>query len=119
VTVRDTVAPTLLVNAVPDRLQPPDGRLAPVVVGITTGDLCDAEPIVTLESITSNDPKFDPDADVSDASYGTADRVLLLRARRTGGIGGRIYTLTYAATDHSGNSAGATTDVLVPQGQGK
>ncbi len=119
VTVRDTVAPTLQVRAVPDRLWPPDGRLAPVVVSITTGDLCDPQPIVTLVSITSNDPRFDPAGDVSGASYGTADRVVFLRAKRTGGIGGRTYTLTYAATDHSGNAASATTGVLVPQSLGK
>ncbi|HUD71430.1 MAG TPA: PKD domain-containing protein, partial [Dongiaceae bacterium] len=119
VTVRDTVAPALLVRALPDRLWPPDGRLAQVFVGITTRDLCDPQPVVTLVSITSDDPRFDPDADVSGASYGTADRVVRLRAKRTGGIGGRLYTLSYTATDQSGNAATATTGVLVTQGQGK
>lgn len=119
VTVRDTVAPTLAARAVPDLLWPPDGRLAPVFFGIATSDRCDPRPSVTLLMITSNDPKFDPAADVSGAAYGTNDRVVSLRATRSGGIGGRTYAVTFGARDRSGNAVEASVSVLVPQSQKK
>lgn len=119
VTVRDTVAPTLAARAAPDRLWPPDNRLAPVFFGIATGDRCDPRPLVTLLSVTSDDPRFDPPADVSGASYGTDDRVVSLRATRSGGIGGRTYMVTFAARDRSGNAAETSAGVLVPQSQKK
>lgn len=118
VTVRDTVAPTLAVRAAPDRIWPPDGRMRQVFFAVTTRDLCDPRPRVTLDSITSNDPKFDPAADVSGAAYGTDDRVVFVSAKRTGGIGGRLYTAAFTSTDGSGNGAGAAASVLVPQSNG-
>jgi hypothetical protein len=119
VTVRDTVAPSIVVRAQPDRLWPPDNRLALVAFVVTTVDRCHPGPGVALVSITTNDPKFDPAADVANATYGADDRLLSLRAARTGGIGGRLYTVVYRATDDSGNAADGSAGVLVPQSQGK
>jgi hypothetical protein len=113
VTVRDSVPPTIEVQAAPNRLWPPDGRLAPVLFGITTQDLCDPQPLVTLLSITSDDPKFDPAVDVGGASFGTDDRLVSLRSKRSGGNGGRTYSVAFEAADHSGNGATATGEVLV------
>ncbi|HKQ96705.1 MAG TPA: hypothetical protein VJV75_02405, partial [Candidatus Polarisedimenticolia bacterium] len=118
VTVRDTVAPTIAVLAAPDRIWPPDGRLRPVFFAVTTRDRCDPRPAVTLDSITSNDPKFDPANDVAGAAFGTDDRAVLVSAKRTGGIGGRLYVTTYTATDDSGNHASVAASVLVPQSNG-
>ena len=42
-----------------------------------------------------------------------------LRAERSGGGAGRIYTITYLATDSCGNSATASTTVGVPHSKGK
>ncbi|MCP4594165.1 MAG: hypothetical protein GY842_25835 [bacterium] len=45
--------------------------------------------------------------DIQNADLGTDDREVRLRAERTGDGPGRIYTLTYQATDHVGNSVEA------------
>jgi hypothetical protein len=47
---------------------------------------------------------------------GTDDRAFALRAERGTGQGstGRVYTITYRATDTSGNASDATATVTVP-----
>ena len=120
ITVRDTVAPSITVRALPATLWPPDGSLRNVFYSVAVGDLCDPAPRVILASIAIDDPKgADPATEIAGASYGTPDRIVMLRARRGGGGNGRTYTATYRATDASGNSAGASALVLVPQSQGK
>jgi hypothetical protein len=119
ITVRDAVAPTLTVSAAPATLWPPDGRLAEIVVTVTVVDRCDAPPDVILAAIVISDAKgFDAATDIAGASYGTLDRDFQVRARRSGS-GSRTYTITYRATDASGNSTDASTTVVVPQSQGK
>ena len=44
---------------------------------------------------------------------------LKLRAERAGGGSGRIYTITYQATDDCGNSVTADATVTVPHNKGK
>ena len=58
----------------------------------------------------------DKGPDVQDAQFGTDDRSFSLRAERatSNQATGRIYMITYAATDISGNTGSATTTVLVP-----
>jgi len=45
------------------------------------------------------------------------DGQLFLRAERSGNSDGRVYTITYEATDASGNSTTATATVEVPHNQ--
>jgi sialidase-1 len=66
--------------------------------------ICNPNPTVTLFSITSNDPD-DDQKDIRGAAFGTDDRVFLLRARKADRGKERIYTITYQATDHSGNTS--------------
>jgi len=56
--------------------------------------------------------------DVQDASSGTPDTSVLLRAERSSEGAGRRYTLTYAVTDASGNAASALGVVTVPHDLG-
>jgi hypothetical protein len=119
-TVRDTVAPTISVRAVPGRLWPPDGRLVGVFFPIVVSDRCDATPSVVLSGVTILDAKSsDPDNDIAGASIGTDDRFFSLRAKRSGGPGGRTYVATYEVRDDSGNTMTATASVLVPANHGK
>ncbi len=119
VTIRDTLAPTISVRAVPDRLWPPDGRLVPVFFPIRVSDVCDATLSVVLTGVSIADPKSsDPGSDIVGASIGADDRFFSLRAKRSGGTGGRTYTASYRVSDSSGNSATASASVLVPQSQG-
>jgi endo-1,4-beta-xylanase len=45
------------------------------------------------------------------------DGQLFLRAERAGNSDGRVYTLTFQATDASGNSTTVTVTVVVPHNQ--
>jgi hypothetical protein len=55
--------------------------------------------------------------DIQDADIGNEDYNISLRAERQGKGDGRIYTITYEATDDSGNSATASATVTVPHNQ--
>ncbi len=85
---------------------------------ISVGGDQDPPPVVKLVSITCDDG-CSPSLDVVGAAFNTDDREFELRAERLGGGSGRAYTITYSATDASGNEATATTKVVVPHVQGK
>jgi hypothetical protein len=96
-----------------------------IVASVVATDICDPSPVVVLESITSNEPDDAPGGgdghttnDIQGAEIGTDDRAFQLRAERDGKGSGRIYTVTYSATDASGNSATASATVSVPHDQG-
>ena len=79
---------------------------------------------VVLQSVTSSEPDDAPGGadgstlnDIQGAALGTADYVVLLRAERNKNGPGRVYTLTYAATDVSGNRSTRSTTVTVPKGK--
>lgn len=112
----DGIAPTLSVTLTPTTLWPPNDKLVPVTATITVTDDYDPEPEIKLESITATETL---DAgDIQDAQLGTDDRDFSLAAKRAGNnLAGRIYTVTYSATDASGNKANATATVTVPHDQ--
>jgi hypothetical protein len=116
VDVRDTLAPSLEVAAEPVLLWPPDGRLIEVAFRTAAGDRCDPSPAIVLLDVTSSEPDGAGrgGAPIAGASPGTDDRSIFLKAERSGGGPGRIYTITYSATDVSGNSATADAVVVVP-----
>ncbi len=73
---------------------------------------------IQLLSIMANEV-LDKD-DVKDALPGTDNRQFQLKAKRAGtSPAGRIYTVTYSATNGSGNKATASAIVTVPHDQGK
>lgn len=114
----DTTPPTLSITANPSVLWPPNNKLVAVTIAVTTKDNYDPEPEIRLESITANEP-LEP-GDIADATIGSDDRQFFLAAKRLGpNQEGRLYTITYSATDASGNKAAATTTVTVPHDQGK
>lgn len=112
----DTTPPSLQLTASPSALWPPNHKLVAVATTITVRDEVDPNPSVVLESITCNDA-CNPTSDIADAAYGTDDRQFQLRAERSGGGTGRAYTITYLATDASGNRATASATVVVPHDQ--
>ena len=118
----DTVAPRLDVTLSMTTLTPPDHRLVPIVATVTATDNEDPNPSVQLVSIASSeagDGLGDGDLadDIQDAAVGTDDRTFALRAERSGRGRGRTYTVTYAATDASGNRTTVSRTVVVPHDQ--
>jgi hypothetical protein len=118
VTVVDTTPPEINATATPSMLWPPNHKYAEVHVTVTVYDICDPSPTLTFVSITSNEP----DNGLGDGNT-VNDIVIIndftfnLMAERSGAGCGRTYTITYQATDASGNTATATVTVEVPHNQ--
>jgi len=122
VTVEDTTPPTLTVSLAPTLLWPPNHKLHQINATISASDVCDADPTVTLVSITSDEPDNgagdgNTTADIQNAILGSDDRAFHLRAERQGGGDGRVYTVTYQAADDSGNTTAEQATVQVPHDQ--
>ena len=119
VTVADTTPPELSASVAPSTLWPPNHRLVPIGATVTVTDACDASPSIQLIAAISNEPDNglgdgNTSGDIQDAAVGTDDRAFLLRAERSGTGAGRIYTVTYRATDASSNVTVVSAQVVVP-----
>jgi len=117
--VLDIVPPTLTLALSQNSLWPPNHKLATITASITVSDNCDPNPKVRLVSITSNEPDDglgdgDTANDIQGATIGTDDRTFQLRAERSGRGTGRVYTVTYEASDASGNTTTRQATVSVP-----
>jgi len=110
---REDIAPPVLTLSVnPTRLQVTAGKLVTVTATINVTDNYDPQPEIRLETITANEPLSA--GDISGAAFGTDDRQFQLRdVTVPKGSAGRIYTITYSATDASGNKATASATVTV------
>lgn len=107
----DGTPPAVAVTLTPNTISSPDNRHVPVNVTFATKeDDYDSLPEIKLESIIANEPL--EQGDIRDASYGLDDRHLRLRAKRNGSTD-RVYTVTYSATDASGNQAIASATITV------
>jgi len=121
VTIQDTKAPKLSVSLSPSYLTVSNHKLDQITATVTVSDTCDASPTVQLVSITSNEPI---DADDIEAvgggplQLGTDVRSFLLGAEHSRAGASRIYTVTYMAMDHSGNTTLASAQVGVGETYG-
>lgn len=109
--------PTLNVTASPSNLFPPNHKYKTVNASVTASDNSGIAPTVTLVSVSSNEPDNAP----GDADGNTTNDIVIvdkdtfrLRAERSETGTGRIYTLTYRATDACGNTTTASATVAVP-----
>jgi hypothetical protein len=126
VRLTDVTAPSLTLAASPAVLWPPNHQMVPVAIDVAVSDDTDPAPVVELLSVVSSEPDDAPGSgdgattgDIQDVSVGTDDRQVSLRAEREGGGPGRVYTLTYRATDAAGNSTIAAVQVVVPNDVGR
>src|SRR5262245_9257114 len=124
VTVVDTTPPTLTLSVTPTMLWPPNHKLATINAAVSATDICDPNPAIRLTAITCNEPANatgdgNTSVDIIGAAFGTDDRSFELRAERQGGGGGRVYTITYSATDGSMNVSTQQAAVSVPVNQGR
>jgi hypothetical protein len=118
VTVQDNVAPTIDVSVSPDTLWPPNHKMVSIETTVIANDICDAKPTINLVSATSNEASNAlGDGNTAEDIVVDQDGNISLRAERSGTGSDRIYTITYAATDASGNEATASATVTVPHNQ--
>ncbi len=106
----DNTPPNITVNLSPSTIYSQDNKLIAVNASFIVKDDYDRLPEIKLESITANEP-LEAD-DIRDAGIGLDDRYLKFRATSKSPAG-RIYTVTYSATDASGNRAVASGMVTV------
>ena len=115
--------PEITVSVNPTMLWPPNHKMADINTTVIVTDDIDPNPSWQLVSITSNEPEEGPgkknSPDILGHDCGTQDTEFQLRAERFGEGTGRIYTITYKATDASGNSSFAEATVVVPHNLGK
>lgn len=108
----DNTPPEMSISVDKPSLWPPNNKLADINVDIDVIDDYDGEPAIELVSITANEPL--EGGDIQGADFGSDDRSFQLRASRDGGTQeGRIYTVTYEATDAMANSVRKTVEVVV------
>ena len=115
----ETTPPEVDLTVSPNTLWPPNHRYVTVKATVNVTD-ADPNATATLLSVTSNEPdtgtgKGDKPNDIVIID----DFTINLRAERAGDGAGRIYTITYEATDACGNSTVASAEVSVPHDQGQ
>ncbi|HEX2029939.1 MAG TPA: lamin tail domain-containing protein [Actinomycetota bacterium] len=113
----DATAPSVSLQLSPDTLWPPNHKHVTVEATVTVDDAADPGAAATLVSVTSNEP----DDALGDADGRTTGDIVIvdddtfrLRAERDETGTGRVYTVTYRATDACGNGATTTAEVAVP-----
>jgi hypothetical protein len=123
VTVEDTAPPTLELSVSPALLRPPNHKMRDITAEVRMEDVCDSEPTFVLTDVSSNEPDNGTGdghttADIAGAELDAADTSFQVRAERSGSGVGRIYTVTYTASDASDNSATETAHVIVEKSAG-
>jgi uncharacterized repeat protein (TIGR01451 family) len=117
ITVNDTQAPTISGLSVDKSvLSPPNHKMVDVAVNYVASDNCG--PVTTTITVTSNEPDNGlGDGDTTGDIEVVNNHLVRLRAERSGGGTGRIYTITVTATDSHGNVKTSTVTVTVPKGK--
>ncbi len=121
VEVVDVTPPEIAVVLNREFLWPPNHKLVDIVAEVTVTDNC-PKPSFVLTSITSNEPENDlgdgnTAPDIVGATVGTPDLAFQLRSERMGPRTGRVYTITYTASDNCGNTDVAQVLVRVEHDQ--
>lgn len=125
---KDVQAPELHVSVSPETLWPPNHKMVHIETAITVTDDHDPDPTFELKAITMDkgdgtntyDPQYDNtpgDGNTTNDIQVDEDGNIYLRAERSGKGDGRVYTITFTATDASGNKVDASAEVTVPHNQ--
>ena len=116
----DAVAPELTVTLSPNVLRPPNHEYVTVEASVSATDSSGQEPTIELVSVTSNEPdNGTDDGNTVDDIMIVDDTTFRLRAERSRVGTGRVYTVTYSATDATGNVTTESATVTVPVGRGR
>ncbi|TXK74376.1 hypothetical protein FU659_29590 [Paenibacillus sp. N3.4] len=111
----DKTSPVISIVLDKTTLGAPNHKLVTVNAAVDANDSISGIASVVLTSITSNEP----DNGLGDGNQLNDiqiinDTTFNLRAERSGSGTGRIYSITYTATDRAGNQTNATATVSVP-----
>ena len=118
----DEIAPTIdAISVTPNVLWPANHKYVDVAATVSASDNFDPSVSVTLVSVISNEADNGAgDGNTTDDIVTVDDFNFRLRAERSGNGSGRIYTVTYLATDACGNnSETASATVTVPHSKGQ
>ena len=126
VMIKDVTAPVISgITATQDTLWPSHHRMSLVTLDISVTDNCDAEPICSITSVTSNEKKrhstsFNRRNSDKKNTYWeiVGDNAVLLRANSARKRGASQYTITSECVDAVGNSSAGETVVSVRKDQG-
>jgi hypothetical protein len=119
----DQTAPSIIACALsPAELWPPNHKMVDVTASVTVADSGSGSAGFVLVSATSSEPDNglgdgDTANDIQDFEIGKPDTQGQLRAERSGLGNGRVYTLTYRASDAAGNVQTCTATATVPHDQ--
>jgi hypothetical protein len=125
ITVVDNQPPTITVNGQTLSLWPPNHKYSTFqVTNFVTGvtDNCGTIPVsnVVITKVTSDE--FENSAGdgntFNDIVIAADCKSVQLRAERDGGDNGRVYTIFFSVKDAAGNTATATSKVVVPHNNG-
>jgi uncharacterized repeat protein (TIGR01451 family) len=126
VVVVDTTPPVITTNGQTPSMWPPNHKyktfnVTDFVTGVT--DSCNTSlglSSVVIEKVTSDEPdNGGGDGDTANDMVIAANcKSVQLRSERSGSGNGRVYTITFKATDASGNVGRKTAKVVVPHDNG-
>ncbi|MCT8139273.1 S8 family serine peptidase [Anaerobacillus sp. CMMVII] len=111
----DKTAPTLAVTVDKSIFNVPNNKLEDIKVTLVENDSVSGIATVHLTSITVNESYGNED--VQGAEFDTRDTEFSVRTSRNGNGKGRVYTVTYVATDNAGNTVEATATITVAHDQ--
>lgn len=119
----DKSGPALNLSFNPSVITSRNHELVPISALVDANDSLSGVASFELVSISSNQPvngKGDgnTDQDIQEAELGTSDTEFLLRAERSGSED-RVYTITYKATDHAGNTFTSSKNIIVKHDNSK
>jgi hypothetical protein len=116
----DATPPVISASVTPTVLWPANHKYVPVTAAVSVSDNADPGATFQLVSVVSNEPDNGlGDGDMPDDIVILDDLHFRLRAERSGTGEGRIYTITYLATDACGNTTAVQVTVSVPKSRGK
>ncbi len=108
----DRTPPVVTCVASPAVVWPPNGRMVPITVDLSVTDALSGGVTYVMIEASSNEPGATTDI----AGFTVPGQAVsgAVRAQRSGGGTGRIYTLAYQGMDLAGNTATCSTVVTVP-----
>lgn len=118
-TVQDTLAPAVVARRL--EMWPPNHKMqafSPYDC-LDIVDACDPNTVAAFTWATSDEPDDGQGDGHTSADIALSAARVELRAERSGGGDGRVYTMGWVVADASGNHAEGTCEIVVPHDQGK